>query len=371
MSSSVADAGSPPDSRALTGPVTLATLVESRAALERLKGVKELDLSGITALDTAGAWAIASYQAARAAKGHKVTLTGATPAHDLLLKTVTEALPPARKRKRRLPHHEAGDSLEQLGKTVTTFVMGLGETIGFLGLVVARLGSVIIHPSRLRITAVTAHMQQSGINAVPIVALMGFLIGVVLAFQGASQLEQFGAEIYVVDLIAISMLRELGVLLTAIIVAGRSASAFTAAIGSMKMREEIDAMRVLGLDPIELLVLPRVLALVIMLPILGFVANMAGLLGGGLMAWIDLGISPGQFLTQLLANTSVTHAIIGLSKAPFFALIIAVVGCFQGMEVAGNTESLGSRTSRSVVVAIFLVIVMDSAFSIFFALWGI
>jgi phospholipid/cholesterol/gamma-HCH transport system permease protein len=154
----------------------------------------------------------------------------------------------------------------------------MGESIGFLGLVLARLATTILHPSRLRVTALVHHMQQAGLNAAPIVALMGFLIGIVLAFQGASQLEQFGAEIYVVDLISISMLRELGILLTAIIVAGRSASAFTAAIGSMKMREEIDAMRVLGLDPIELLVLPRVLALLILLPVLGFMANLAGLL---------------------------------------------------------------------------------------------
>ena len=214
-------------------------------------------------------------------------------------------------------------------------------------------------------------MQQAGLNAVPIVALMGFLIGIVLAFQGASQLEQFGAEIYVVDLISISMLRELGILLTAIIVAGRSASAFTASIGSMKMQQEIDAMRVLGLDPIELLVLPRLLALLILLPVLGFVANLAGLFGGGLMAWIDLGISPAMFRTQLAENTSVNHALVGLSKAPIFATIIAVVGCYQGLQVSGNTESLGSRTSQSVAVAIFLVIVVDALASIFFSVWGV
>lgn len=355
----------------LTGPVTLATLGESRAVLEHMHRSEVLDLSEVTELDTAGAWAIASHLAAEAAKGRTVRVSGATPAQELLLQTVTEALPAQRKRRRRLPHHQAGDELAELGQRVWHFVAGQGQTIGFLGLVVAKLAWTLLHPTRLRLTALVHHMQQAGLNAVPIVALMGFLIGIVLAFQGASQLEQFGAEIYVVDLISISMLRELGVLLTAIIVAGRSASAFTAAIGSMRMREEIDAMRVLGLDPIELLVLPRVLALVIMLPVLGFIANMAGLLGGGIMSWIDLGISPEMFLTQLLADTSVNHALIGLSKAPFFALIIAVVGCFQGMQVAGNTESLGSRTSRSVVVAIFLVIVMDSFFSIFFSLWGI
>jgi phospholipid/cholesterol/gamma-HCH transport system permease protein len=349
----------------------LANLSQSQAKLEGLTGSDVLDVSGVTVLDMAGAWAIASFQAAQEAKGRKVTITGAKAAHDLLLQTVRKAMPPKRIRRRRLPHQEAGASLAHLGQSVSVFAASLGENIGFLGLVMARLATAARHPSRLRVTALVHHMQQAGLDAVPIVALMGFLIGVVLAFQGAAQLKQFGAEVFVVDLISISILRELGILLTAIIVAGRSASSFTAAIGSMKMREEIDAMRVLGLDPIELLVLPRVLALVITLPVLGFIASMAGLLGGGLMAWIELGISPGVFRTQLLANTSVSHALVGLSKAPVFAMIIAVVGCYQGMQVGGNTDSLGSRTSRSVVVAIFLVIVVDALFSIFFAVWGV
>lgn len=356
---------------ALTGPLTLATLPGTMKILKESLPSGELDLSGVTALDMAGAWAIASFQASQKSKGREVAFTGATAAQSLLLKTVTESLPTKRQRRRRPPHHRAGDELFHLGRTVAVFAAGIGQSIGFLGLVISRLAATVRHPSRLRVTSLIHHMQQAGINAVPIVALMGSLIGVVLAFQGASQLKQFGAEVFAVDLIAISILRELGILLTAIIVAGRSASAFTAAIGSMKMREEIDAMRVLGLDPIELLVLPRVLALVIMLPVLGFIANMAGLLGGGLMVWIDLGISPEMFLTQLLSNTSVSHALVGLSKAPLFALIIAVVGCYQGMQVEGNTDSLGSRTSRSVVVAIFLVIVVDALFSIFFSVWGV
>lgn len=368
---SVTDARHPSGPAALAGPVTLANLTQSRAILQRSAGSDVLDLSGITVLDIAGAWAIASFLAAQEAKGRTVTIEGASATHGLLLDTVVKAMPPARIRRRRLPHHEAGDSLAHLGRAVSAFVAGIGENIGFLGLVVLRLATALRHPSRLRVTALVLHMEQAGLGAVPIVALMGFLIGVVLAFQGASQLEQFGAEVFVVDLISISILRELGILLTAIIVAGRSASAFTAAIGSMKMREEIDAMRALGLDPIELLVLPRVLALAITLPLLGFVASMAGLLGGGMMAWIDLGISPGMFRTQLLASTSVSHALVGLSKAPFFAVIIGVVGCYQGMQVGGDTDSLGSRTSRSVVVAIFLVIGVDALFSVFFAVWGV
>jgi phospholipid/cholesterol/gamma-HCH transport system permease protein len=355
----------------LVGAVTLTNLDTQRTFLDGQSRVTILDMSGVTQLDTAGAWAIASFQAAQKTRGRDVTIENATSAQSLLLQTVADAMPPSRKRRRRLPHHEAGDMLFDLGRAVSIFAMELGKTMGFLGLVLTRLATTALHPSRLRATAWVHHMQQAGLNAVPIVGLMGFLIGIVLAFQGASQLEQFGAEIYVVDLISISMLRELGILLTAIIVAGRSASAFTAAIGSMKMREEVDAMRVLGLDPIELLVLPRVLALLVMLPILGFVANMAGLLGGALMAWIDLGISPAMFRTQLATNTTVSHALVGLSKAPVFAMIIALVGCYQGLQVEGNTDSLGSRTSRSVVVAIFLVIVVDALASIFFSVWGV
>jgi phospholipid/cholesterol/gamma-HCH transport system permease protein len=357
---------------ALTGEVTLARLAETREALEGPDMSRTVDLSGVTALDTAGAWLIAKRQLAAERKGQPMAVTGANPAQVLLLQTVTEALTEARlERKPRRIHHDAGDVLAEIGEAVSGQVAGIAESLGFLGLVMARFGRTLVQPRRLRFTALVHQMHQAGLNAVPIVALMGFLIGIVLAFQGASQLKQFGAEVFVVDLIAISILRELGILLTAIIVAGRSASSFTATVGSMKMREEIDAMRVLGLDPIDLLVLPRVLALVILLPVLGFIANIAGLVGGGLMAWIELGISPGMFQTQLLANTDVSHLLIGLSKAPVFAVIIGVVGCHQGMLVEGNTESLGNRTSRSVVSAIFLVIVVDAMFSIFFAIWGI
>jgi len=185
-----------------------------------------------------------------------------------------------------------------------------------------------------------------------------------------NMLRQFGAEVFVVDLIAISILRELGILLTAIIVAGRTASAFTAAIGSMKMREEIDAMRGLGLDPAMTLFVPRILALVIMLPILGLIADLMGLLGGGIMAWVDLGISPAMFTTRLVNGTDISHVIVGMIKAPVFALIIGVVGCHAGMRVKSNAESLGRMTSASVVTAIFAVIVADALFSIFFAQIG-
>lgn len=350
----------------LSGPVTIARLGELRTLLNDAAPHTRLDLAAVTEIDTAGAWILLHHEAAGMA------LEEINGTQISLLETVRQALPNATRTggEARSPHR-AGDGLEAIGKAMAALWGSTAQALDFTGVVIVRLGQGLFDPRRLRLTALVHHMQQTGVSALPIVALMGFLIGVVLAFQGAAQLRQFGAEIFVVDLIAVSVLRELGILLTAIIVAGRSASAFTAAIGSMKMREEIDAMRVLGLDPVEVLVLPRFLALVIVLPILGLVADLAGLFGGGLMAWIELGISPGQFRSQLLADVSATQALVGLSKAPVFAAIIALVGCHQGLLVKGDAESLGQRTSRAVVIAIFLVIVVDALFSVFFAVWGV
>jgi phospholipid/cholesterol/gamma-HCH transport system permease protein len=349
---------------ALSGPVTLGTLAKVRRLLDGARPGMTVDLSAVTLLDTAGAWALTG--------DRDIHLAGADAAQGLLLRTVQAALPvPGNASAPHPARQPLRDLLAAVGGAVSAAAVAVAESLGFLGQVMARLAATLVHPRRLRLTALVHHMETVGLNAVPIVALMGFLIGIVLAFQGADQLRQFGAEVFVVDLIAVSILRELGILLTAIIVAGRSASAFTAAIGSMKMREEIDAMRVLGLEPIDLLVLPRLLALVIVLPILGLVADLAGLFGGGLMAWTQLGISPSQFRTQLLADIGADQALVGLSKAPVFAAIIALVGCHQGLLVKGDAESLGMRTSRSVVIAIFLVIVVDAMFSIFFAIWGV
>ena len=326
---------------------------------------KVMDIGGVTALDTSGAWAILS-----SARRAGAEIVGGTPAQQELLATVRAALPPEQRRKRPAPHVELADRVERLGRATFAALRDLGAITGFFGQVVFTLAMTVVRPWRLRFTSLVFHMQEVGVKAVPIVALMSFLIGIVIAYQGADQLRQFGAEIYVVDLISVSVLRELGILLTAIIVAGRSASAFTASIGSMKMQEEVDAMRTLGLDPIEVLVLPRVLALLFMLPVLGVIADIAGLLGGTLMAWFELGISPGLFRTRLL-DVDVIHYVVGLSKAPFFALIIGVIGCFQGMQVKGNTESLGRLTSSAVVQAIFMVILADATFSILFAAAGL
>ncbi|MEF9601270.1 ABC transporter permease [Paracoccus sp. PXZ] len=322
-----------------------------------------LELSGLTRLDTAAAW----YLTGREREGAR--LDGLTEAQARLLDTVRQALPQ--------PDAEtAGPAgwrlmLEQTGRRVIAALVFLREIAEYLGRFLAALARGIRHPGDFRFTSLVYHCQETGLRAVPIVALMSFLIGIVLAFQGAVQLRQFGAEVFVIDLIAISILRELGILLTAIIVAGRTASALTASIGSMKMNEEIDAMRTLGLDPDMVLVLPRVLALIITLPILGLIANIAGLVGGALMSWIELGISPSMFRYRLLADTSVDHVIVGLSKAPVFALIIGVIGCHAGMKVGKDAESLGAETSRAVVNAIFAVIVADALFSIFFSEVGL
>ncbi|KFI29292.1 ABC transporter permease [Haematobacter massiliensis] len=332
-------------------------------------GPVTVDVSGVEKLDTAGAWALVTLQ--RRLKAEKVELRfeGLDEPQRALLDTVSAALD------KTAPPEEAPHGLhvwvESVGRSVVDGWNGTLEIINLLGVVLARLGGDILHPSRLRITAVVSHMQQAGLNAAPIAALMSFLIGVVLAYMGSMLLRQFGAEIFVVDLIAIAVLRELGVLLTAIIVAGRSGSAFTASIGTMKMREEIDAMRVLGLDPIQMLVLPRVLALFIMLPLLTVIADFAGLLGGGLMAWITLDISPGMFIARLSDAIGVWHYLVGIIKAPFFAVIIALIGCKNGLKVGGDAESLGRLTSASVVLAIFLVILVDALFAIFFATVGV
>lgn len=353
------------------GPLRIAELGrwQELAAGVDLHGAAVFDLSRLASLDTAGAWFLIDLRRRVEAAGGSVRLDGADEGRRGLLDIVAEHLPetlPKATSRRGVTEWLAHVGMATLGAWQT-----VREMMSLLGQIVSRAVGVLVRPWRLRWTAMVHHMEAAGLQAVPIVALMSFLIGVVMAFQGAVQLRAFGAEIFVVDLLAISILRELGVLLTAILVAGRSGSAFTAAIGSMKMREEIDAMRTLGLDPVSVLVLPRVLALLFMLPILVFIADIAGLLGGALMSWANLGISPGLFLARIWEGTDVWNFITGMIKAPFFAVTIALVGCYEGLKVEGNAESLGARTSRSVVEAIFLVIMLDALFSIFFAVVGV
>jgi phospholipid/cholesterol/gamma-HCH transport system permease protein len=355
----------------LHGAMTLAYVTKIMADFEALPTdrIVRADLSGVTRFDTSAAWAFASLRERLEMAGQRLEISGASAGIESLLKSVTDAMPTISP----VPV-VAGSLIEwvaNIGRSVTNAVIIILELIGYFGLFLSRLSRSICNPKKFRITSLVHHCQEVGLKAVPIVALMAFLIGVVLAFQGSTQLKKFGAEVFVVDLIAVSILRELGILLTSIIVAGRSASAFTAAIGSMKMREEIDAMRCLGLDPAATLFVPRILALVLMLPILGLIANVMGLFGGAIMAWVELGISPEMFMARLFNGTHVTHLSVGMIKAPVFALIIGVVGCHAGMQVQGNAESLGQMTSSSVVSAIFAVIIADAAFSILFAKIGL
>ncbi len=328
-----------------------------------------LDLGGVVSLDTAGAWLL--YRTVRRLReaGLEADFRAVKTDHAILLEQVAlndrpaEVAPPAANAVLEMIRHLGAGTAEAVGEA--------GRLLAFLGLVMATLTRTLIAPRRLRFTSMVHHMEQVGLNAMPIVGLISFLIGVVLAYQGAVQLRQFGAEVFVVDLIGISVVRELGILLTAIIVAGRSGSAFTAQIGSMKLREEIDAMRTLGLDPVEVLVLPRLLALVITLPFLAFFADLMGLAGGALMAWVVLDISPLLFIERLNSAIGMWTFGVGIIKAPVFAFLIAIVGCFEGMQVSGSAESVGQLTTRSVVESIFLVIVFDAAFSMFFATLGI
>jgi phospholipid/cholesterol/gamma-HCH transport system permease protein len=355
----------------VTGALHIDTVaaVDRDGLFERAREATMIDLGGLTRMDTAGAWLLVDLQSRLSAAGSTPTFEGTSEAQAQLIETVRHSMPPADTAQ--APERSLADRLESLGRAIVDGARKAIALISFLGQVITTLAGIVIHPSRLRLTSLVHHCQEVGLNAVPIVALMAFLIGVVLAFQGATQLRQFGAEVFVVDLIAISVLRELGILLTAIIVAGRSGSAFTAAIGSMKMREEIDAMRTIGLDPVTILVVPRVLALMLMLPALGFIADISGLIGGAVMSWIDLGVSPAVFQSRLVSNTDVWHFGVGMIKAPFFALIIGIIGCFEGLRVGGDAESLGRLTSTSVVLSIFMVIVADAMFSIFFAIVGV
>lgn len=353
----------------LSGALTVRTLATIDEQLTSLPPkTTSIDMSAVSMLDTAGAWAIVTLQHRMTGGGFAADVTGADPRQMDLLGTVADAFPETPET--RATTITLQDRLELVGRGVVSGLVFLMELTGFLGIFLARLGRVFLHPREFRLTSLVHHSHEVGLRAVPIVSLMAFLIGVVLAFQGSAQLRQFGAEVFVVDLIAVSILRELGILLTAIIVAGRTASAYTAAIGSMKMREEIDAMQTLGIDPAMALFVPRILALLLMLPILGLIANVMGLLGGGIMSWIELGISPAMFQTRLIDGTGTSHLLVGMVKAPVFAIIIGVVGCHAGMKVGSDAESLGRMTSSAVVTAIFAVIVADALFSVFFAQMG-
>lgn len=259
------------------------------------------------------------------------------------------------------------DMVAELGESVSIAVEDVVDAMTVFGRIMAGLASAVAGPGRVRLASVVHHIEHTGLRAVPIVALMSFLIGAIIAQQGAFQLRSFGAEIFTVDLVGILVLREIGVLLTAIMVAGRSGSAFTAEIGSMRMREEVDALKIIGLDPIEVLALPRVMALMISLPLLTFIANMSAILGAMVVGFIYSDIQPTIFVDRLREAAEVSTFTVGFIKAPVMALIIGLVACVEGFRVEGSTESLGQHTTAAVVKSIFMVIVLDGIFAIFFA----
>lgn len=252
-----------------------------------------------------------------------------------------------------------GMAMHHNGREVAALVSFLGESL-------AKLGRTVRQPRRLRLTSTVHHMEQVGLDAMPLVALLSFMVGAVIAYLGATILADFGATIFVVELVGVAFLREFGVLLTAILLAGRTASAFTAQIGIMVSREEVDAIRALGLDPIDLLVIPRLLALLVMLPLLTFIAMIAGLAGGMAVAAFEVGIPPQAFVVRLQDTVELRHFLVGIAKAPVFAVVIGLIGCLEGLQVQGTAQSLGERTTSSVVQAISLVILLDAFAAIWF-----
>jgi phospholipid/cholesterol/gamma-HCH transport system permease protein len=321
-----------------------------------------LDAAAISVLDTSGAWLL--YRSIRELEndGRRVRLDGLRPEFGALLGLITSraaALQPA------LPPRPG--ILAQIGRRAWRSLLGGGRMLSFVGESAVALLRAVAQPRRLRWRHILHNLQVAGFEALPITGLLSFLMGIVIAYQGAEQLQRFGANIYVVDLVGLSMVRELSPMLTAIIVAGRSGSAYTAQIGTMKVTEEIDALRTIGVGPLELLVLPKILALLIALPLLTVFTDVTGIAGGMVMARAQLDVGFSTFFNRLDEAVNLTSYLIGIGKAPVFAAIIALVGCYQGFQVTGSADSVGRQTTISVVQSIFLVIVTDSLFSIVFS----
>ena len=321
-----------------------------------------IDLSSVAALDTTGAYLLARLEQAFASTGGRVEWTGADPARAAMVarvrQAVAEELPPLR--------HEPDQLLQDIGETMVSVAGDARSLLAMLGAVVGELGRTLLHPSSFRSAAVVRQMEMSGLRAVPIIILMSFLIGGIIAQQGAFQLQFFGAAIFTVDLVGILSLREVSILLTAIMVAGRSGSAITAELGSMQMREEIDALRVMGLDPVNVLVAPRIVALILVLPLLTFLSGLSTLVGAMFTVWFYVDIPPGVFLARLREAIDFSSVLSGMFKSPFMALIIGLIACAEGMAVRGSAESLGRHTTAAVVKSIFMVIVVDGIFANFY-----
>jgi len=358
------------DTLSFAGDWTLANFPALNRQVSRLKAAKpslQPDFSRLGRLDTAGASLM-------------VKLLGAEPVLDALdqsnLKVVQQALLKAVALSMREPApapvsvNPALNLLATTGEKVTRLARLLWLLSGFIGQTLSTIFYILPRPRRWRFTPFVAAIHDTGLNALPIVALLTFLVGAVVAFLGATVLEDFGATIYTVDLVAFSFLREFGVLLAAILLAGRTASAFTAQIGAMKVNEELDVIRTLGLNPVELLVVPRVLAMMVSLPVLTFVGMMSGMVGGAVVCTLALDIPPSQFMAIVERDIALKHFLVGIGKAPVFAFLIAVIGCLEGFKVAGSAQSVGEHTTSSVVQSIFMVILLDSVAALFFMEMG-
>lgn len=342
---------------------------EVEQARRQISDEEHIELHTLGELDTAGAGLLVELLGpARIARLNEWA-PQLPPERQALLHTLASAMdqPPAS-----LPPQTNGlaDVLAHIGGTLAGLWNQQRTLLGFIGLTLQTLLLVLFNPRRWRITSLAAHIEQTGLDAIPIVALLTFLVGAVVAFLGATVLADFGATIYTVNLVAFSFLREFGVLLAAILLAGRTASAFAAQIGAMKANEEIDAIRAIGLSPIELLVLPRVLAMLITLPILTFIGMLSGIIGGLVVCALSLDISPAMFFNILQRDISISHFLVGLAKAPVFAFLIAVIGCLEGFKASGSAQSVGEHTTSSVVQSIFMVILIDAVAALFFMEMG-
>ena len=347
-----------------SGDLLLRTIGDLPDRLDKVQGkVDRIDLNHVGRIDTVGAWLVH-----RLAARTDATIDGLDEDGRHLLDQVVAADQPVALREGR--RGLVGQLVGEVGDAVIIALKTLYGLLGFLGSTVIALGNVIRHPSRFRFNATVHRFEVVGVQALAIVGLMSFLIGIVIAQQGAVQLRQFGAEVFTINLVGRLTLRELGVLMTAIMVAGRSGSAFAAQLGTMKLTEEIDAMRTIGVSPMEALVLPRTIAAVLLMPLLGFYSSLIAMIGGGLLCWIGLDIPPVTFMQRIREVVPITDLYIGLIKAPVFGAIIAIAGCFQGMLVESDAEQVGLRTTSAVVQAIFLVIVLDAFFAVFFTWVG-
>jgi phospholipid/cholesterol/gamma-HCH transport system permease protein len=332
-------------------------------ALAEAAGVLAIDLNEVIELDTAGAFLLVRLEREWQAAGGSVQWRGGDPARQALIDRVRAAHGEVQT----IPERQPQSIVIDVGEAVITVGIDMRLYLRILGAVVVEGFASLVGKSRFRSAAVIKQMEYAGFRAVPIILLMSFLIGGIIAQQGAFQLRFFGAEIFTVDLVGILALREVSILLTAIMVAGRSGSAITAELGSMQMREEIDALRVIGMNPINVLVLPRVIALILVLPLLAFLSDLMALFGSMMTLWFYSDIVPSVFLTRLRGAIDFSTFFSGLFKAPFMAMIIGLVACTEGMAVRGSAESLGQHTTAAVVKSIFLVIAVDGVFAIFYA----